>query len=1179
MLAAVTLAFTACTQKEETSINLANEKHYATFTLGKDVETKTTVVEGTASTSYKWCEEDTQYLHVYENGTEGEITDFELNDDQTVATLTVAFGGTSSSSYKYKATYGKNFTDKDMPILQTDQYPTTESFDPAADILVSREIVLEARASSLSFSMGRPVTVNKLTLSGLGEDEIVSSVALTMDKNIAGTLKLSSNAYTFTSESNRLTMKYDATTGVISEGSFPVYFVSAPVEDASIVSVVVVTDKKVYVKSNSLDPNPFEGKPALTFATGSMTRFAMNMSGFGAVGTQYTLVQSEDQIFSGATYLIGAEGYVMGDDDKNRTTNIGAITAPEGNGNIMITASIPAYTFSIESVDNGYTIQDNATSQYLYASSTSSNQLKETDDANDARIAWTISIDNGVASINNVENTSRGQMRFNPNSGSPLFACYASSASTGTNQLALYIDESTAVEPTDPELAFNPSSVSVYWDDKDNFEAPALSKPEGITVTWASSKESVATIDEESGEITFVGNGTTTITASSPKTKIGNVIYKADNASYELTVSGKPAEKGTTPETAFTVTEALNVIGALEDNGATPDSVYVEGIISEVLEFNSSYKSISYNITIDGNTTSNALYVYSGKGLNGANFTSINNLSVGDEVVIKGLLKKFVKNNVTTPEFTSGSKLYSIIKAPYFSATLDANAIGHAGGDLTLTIAANTAWMVSIDGEATLQIGTDAASTSVSGDSDAVVTVHIPTNTSPAEVIYNITFAPTGVTAPDALTITQSAHGENPKGSEENPYTPSEAYEAATTPAVPNVYVKGIVSAITTPFSSQHGNVTYTLSDDGTTNGNQFTVYRGTADDANTVAVGDGMIVKGSLINFIKNNVSTPEFEAGAVIQSKLRMPAFTSGEIGFTTSTTVTLSAETGATIYYTTDGTDPTTESGVYSTSLDITETTTVKAIAVKDGLVTGIASKTFTKAISNPVTFTQPTQNGCSFTVSVGGENITSGTMVPQNTVVTLTATAGTGYSFSGWTVTGATMSGNTATATFTMGTSAVSISATFTELAIYTFTKYSGAITEGDYLIVYSNRAMNTTVSNNRLQYVEVTPSNDVITTTSTNIVWHIKASGDYWTIYNEEAGKYAAGNGTKNQAALYTDGTDTGSLWTVTGSETYEFVNKKNSDAKVNCNLRNNGTYGFACYATSTGDALTLYKKN
>jgi len=139
-------------------------------------------------------------------------------------------------------------------------------------------------------------------------------------------------------------------------------------------------------------------------------------------------------------------------------------------------------------------------------------------------------------------------------------------------------------------------------------------------------------------------------------------------------------------------------------------------------------------------------------------------------------------------------------------------------------------------------------------------------------------------------------------------------------------------------------------------------------------------------------------------------------------------------------------------------------------------------------------------------------------------------------------------------------------------------YTGALTEGDYIIYYGEKAMNTTVSSDRLQYAEVTPENDVITTSDASIVWHIAQSGEYWTIYNVEANAYAAGTGVKNKAQMFDDGADDKALWTVSGTETYEFVNKANAAASVNANLRNNGTYGFACYATNTGGALTLYKK-
>lgn len=137
-------------------------------------------------------------------------------------------------------------------------------------------------------------------------------------------------------------------------------------------------------------------------------------------------------------------------------------------------------------------------------------------------------------------------------------------------------------------------------------------------------------------------------------------------------------------------------------------------------------------------------------------------------------------------------------------------------------------------------------------------------------------------------------------------------------------------------------------------------------------------------------------------------------------------------------------------------------------------------------------------------------------------------------------------------------------------------YSGTITEGDYVIVYDGGAMKNTISSNRLQYDAVTISDDKISNPASSLVWHIAASGDYWTIYNAAVSKYAASTGSNNQAKLEESVTNN-SKWTVTGTSTYEFENLARANAN-NKWLRRNSTYGFACYATGTGGALSLYKK-
>ncbi len=80
-------------------------------------------------------------------------------------------------------------------------------------------------------------------------------------------------------------------------------------------------------------------------------------------------------------------------------------------------------------------------------------------------------------------------------------------------------------------------------------------------------------------------------------------------------------------------------------------------------------------------------------------------------------------------------------------------------------------------------------------------------------------------------------------------------------------------------------------------------------------------------------------------------------GTKSFTTSTQVTIADTTaGATIYYTTNGDDPTTISTKYIAPFTIDATTTVKAFAVADGMTDSkIATATFTKTTVKPSNLT--------------------------------------------------------------------------------------------------------------------------------------------------------------------------------------------------------------------------------
>lgn len=79
-----------------------------------------------------------------------------------------------------------------------------------------------------------------------------------------------------------------------------------------------------------------------------------------------------------------------------------------------------------------------------------------------------------------------------------------------------------------------------------------------------------------------------------------------------------------------------------------------------------------------------------------------------------------------------------------------------------------------------------------------------------------------------------------------------------------------------------------------------------------------------------------------------------------FSEYTDVVLSAQPNAVIHYTTDGSTPTAASPVYSEPIRITATTTIKAIAIMNGNVSPVTTRTLTKE-STPVVVQAPVING--------------------------------------------------------------------------------------------------------------------------------------------------------------------------------------------------------------------------
>ena len=167
-------------------------------------------------------------------------------------------------------------------------------------------------------------------------------------------------------------------------------------------------------------------------------------------------------------------------------------------------------------------------------------------------------------------------------------------------------------------------------------------------------------------------NETTTIKAIAVKEGMNNsAVASATYTIVNLAHAG-------TAEDPYSVADAFTAI----DAGVGLANVHVKGTISQVDSYNSTYHSITYWIFDEG-TTANQLQVYSGKGIDGANFSSKEDLQVGDKVVVYGTLKKF--NDIY--EFDKNNELVSLVRpaAPVVAsvtaepAELDVDAAEHDG--------------------------------------------------------------------------------------------------------------------------------------------------------------------------------------------------------------------------------------------------------------------------------------------------------------------------------------------------------------------------------------------------------------------------------------------------------------------------------------------------------------------
>jgi hypothetical protein len=376
-------------------------------------------------------------------------------------------------------------------------------------------------------------------------------------------------------------------------------------------------------------------------------------------------------------------------------------------------------------------------------------------------------------------------------------------------------------------LAFPEATYTVKLGD--SFTVPTLTNPHNLTVSYTVDNTDVADVDATTGEVTINAAGTAKITASTE----GNDTYAAGSASYTLTVTGDVTTTGDGTEAKpYTVADILALNAA---NALPTDEVYVKGIVSQIKEVSASFGNATYYISDDG-TTTNQFQIFRGKYLNNVKFTSEDQLQTGWTVTVKGKVTLFN----TSLEMAQNNYLTSIEKP--------AGAAPAISGDETF-LESTTVTITANQEGATVYYTTDGTT---------------PTDKS-TKYTEPITLTETTTVKAIAYLNGTASEVAEKTFTKTEPISVAKALEilANGTQTTSNVYVSGTIVEVS-ELSTQYGNASYTISDDGTST-STLTVFRGkylgnakfTAEDH--INAGNKVVVCGVLKNYAKDDTTTPQ--------------------------------------------------------------------------------------------------------------------------------------------------------------------------------------------------------------------------------------------------------------------------------------------------------------------------------
>ena len=579
---------------------------------------------------------------------------------------------------------------------------------------------------------------------------------------------------------------------------------------------------------------------------------------------------------------------------------------------------------------------------------------------------------------------------------------------------------------------------------------------------------------------TLDGNDPTTSSTvySTPFTITETKTVKAYAVKDGLTDSNI-ADATFTKVTPMTVAEAL---------AASPtNDVYVTGIISTITEVNTGYHNATYRISDDGTTTSEMI-VYRGRYLNNTDFTSEDQIQIGDVVVVTGNITSYNEVN----QLAQGNYLISLVRQPVITATpnplaVPNYAVGTAEPEYETLIVNGSNLIANIS-----------------------VALNENSNFEMSTDLENWT---------NSLTLTQS----------EGSVTDEEVAIRLKAGLAKGNYVGTVTLA-----STDATDVVVNLS--GTVTGQTYTIEQ----------------------------YSSPATAHGTITFSPAS-PVEDGTEVTLTATPADGYDFTADSWVFYKESGQDYVVDNTIVVTNSKIT----MPAYNIWVDATFAVKPTYAITCVASPV---------------AGGEIEANPATAYEGQTVTLSYVAATGYTLSSIVITKTSDGSSTGiipTAsgddfTFTMPGYAVTATATFlsnTFEGSFAQVTATSALEDGGYYILYSTKAMNSTLTSGKMGATDVTINNNIIENPDRSIVWKLVKNGDNWDLYSEKEEKYCYIEGTNTSA--FKMAAEASYHYVVTAYATgggFKFKTTHSSGRGINY-----GTDNFGSYADSNSPIVYLYK--